>query len=255
MLRGVSLVKTFGSRSSASLFSVTSRDHRLEVATFHLHPRNEAAEPATCNEFATTAAKGAYSGWPKGPKSRSSAAPMRRPTTTSVHRSLRALPNEVPGHPNKCARYRGGGSMPNFRLAVTAATCLTLPLALAACSLVPSGAHADLAPTLTFQDEPGGPVAFQSGQPVPTFDRQPRLRADLDGTWRFDAEPLATNLTMSDRGRALKEITAEMGKRADLNYDDSQWPALDVPGTFNMPGNRSTSSGYYRLDFLAPTTW
>src|SRR5213082_2533368 len=60
---------------------------------------------------------------------------------------------------------------------------------------------------------------------------------------------------MSDRGRALKEITAEMGKRADLNYDDSQWPALDVPGTFNMPGNRSTSSGYYRLDFLAPTTW
>src|SRR5438094_7480232 len=63
MLRGVSLVNTFGSRSSASLFSVTSRDHRLEVATFHLHPRNEAAEPATCNEFATTAAKGAYSGW------------------------------------------------------------------------------------------------------------------------------------------------------------------------------------------------
>src|SRR5436853_2736772 len=79
MLRGVSLVKTFGSRSSASLFSVTSRDHRLEVATFHLHPRNEAAEPATCNEFATTAAKGAYSGWPKGPKSGSSAAPSAAP--------------------------------------------------------------------------------------------------------------------------------------------------------------------------------
>src|SRR5207237_8539400 len=86
-LGGVSLVKTVGSRSSASLFSVTSRDHRLEVATFHLHPRNEAAEPATCNEFATTAAKGAYSGWPKGPKSRSSArtdAPTHDNLGTSV---------------------------------------------------------------------------------------------------------------------------------------------------------------------------
>ena len=67
--------------------------------------------------------------------------------------------------------------MPKFRLAVTLATCLALPLALGACSLIPSGGHADLAPTLSFQDEPGGPVAFQSGQPVPTFDRQPRLRA------------------------------------------------------------------------------
>src|SRR5207248_2450572 len=89
------------------------------------------------------------------------------------------------------------------RRAVIVLACLMLPLAAAACSLVPSGGRADLAPTLSFQDEPGGPVAFQSGQPVPTFDREPRLRADLDGTWRFDAEPLATNLTMSDRGRAL----------------------------------------------------
>src|SRR2546423_524664 len=136
--------------------------------------------------------------------------------------------------------------------AVTVLACLTLPLAAAACSLVPSGGRADLAPPLSFQDVSGGSVAFQSGQPVPTFDREPRLRADLDGAWRFDAEPLATNLTMSDRGRALKEITTEMGKRADLNYDDSQWPALDRPGTFNMPGNRSPSSGYSRRDFAAP---
>src|SRR5437870_5417030 len=109
MLRGLSLVKTFGSRSRASLFSVTSRDHRFELAKMHLHPGNEPAYPATCR-------------------------PVVQPPRT--------LPNEVPGHPNKCARYRGGGPMPNFRLAVTLATCLALPLALAACSLVPSGSHA-----------------------------------------------------------------------------------------------------------------
>src|SRR5438876_1057395 len=39
MLLGVCLVKTFGSRSRASLFWVTSRDHRFESAKFHLHGR------------------------------------------------------------------------------------------------------------------------------------------------------------------------------------------------------------------------
>src|SRR2546430_4673527 len=207
MLRGVCLVKTFGSRSRASLFWVTSRDHRFESARFHLHGRERPR-------------RAAYSG-PRyiGPAGR------------FLLRCSGARTN-VPA-------YLGGGSMPTRPGALILAACLVLPLASAACSLVPAGGHADLAPTLSFQDKPGGPVAFQSGQPVPTFDREPRLRADLDGVWRFDRAPVATNLTMSDRGRALKEITAEMRKRADLNYDDSQWPALDVPGTFNMPGNRS----------------
>ena len=84
--------------------------------------------------------------------------------------------------------------MPNSWRAVIVAACLALPLAASACSLIPSGGRANLPPTLSFRDEPGGPVAFQSGQPVPTFDRQPRLRADLDGVWRFDAEQLNTTL-------------------------------------------------------------
>src|SRR5207237_6790575 len=180
---------------------------------------------------------------------------MRRPTTTSVHRSLRALPNEVPGHPNKCARYRGGGSMPNFRRAGRAATCLTLPLALAAGSLVPSGAHADLAPTLTFQDEPGGPVAFQSGQPVPTFDRQPRLRQELGGVWRFQPQGLDTNLSLTNRSSAQKALTAELSDRAGVLYDTSGWQAIQVPGSFNPPPDRNTTGGFYRTDFLVPEEW
>src|SRR2546423_7723821 len=141
------------------------------------------------------------------------------------------------------------------RRAVIALACLMLPLAAAACSLVPSGGRADLQPTLSFQDEPGGQVAFQSGQPVPTFDRQPRLRADLDGVWRFDAEAVSTTLSLTDRKSSLKAITDELGTRAVPIFDDSTWATIQVPGTFNPPPSRSTTSGYYRVEFYIPPVW
>ena len=125
----------------------------------------------------------------------------------------------------------------------------------AACSVVPSGGHADLAPTLNFKDVSGGPVAFESGQPVPTFDRQPRLQLDLDGTWRFDPQAVDTNLSLTGRKESLSAITRELGGRADPQFDDSSWTNIDVPGTFNTPPNRSTSSGYYRRDFFVPALW
>jgi beta-galactosidase len=125
----------------------------------------------------------------------------------------------------------------------------------AACSLVPSSGHADLAPTLSFMDVPGGPVAFESGQPVPTFDRQPRLQLDLDGTWRFDPQPLDTNLSLTARKQSLAAITRDLGGRTDARFDDSSWTNLDVPGTFNAPPQRTTSSGYYRRDFFVPPLW
>jgi beta-galactosidase len=125
----------------------------------------------------------------------------------------------------------------------------------AACSLVPSGGHADLAPTLEFRNVSGGPVAFESGQPVPTFDRQPRLQIDLDGTWRFDPQPVDTSLSLTGRKESLGAITRELGGRADAQFDDSTWTTIDVPGTFNTPPNRTTSSGYYRRDFFVPALW
>jgi beta-galactosidase/beta-glucuronidase len=144
--------------------------------------------------------------------------------------------------------------VPN-RCALALAWCLALPVALAACSLTLSSGKADLPATLSFEDEPGGPVAFQSGQPVPTFDRQPRLRAELDGTWRFDAVHIDTSLSLTDRKSSLKQLTREMGRRAEAQYDDSSWPAIAVPGTFNPPPDRTTAGGYYRLDFLVPPVW
>ncbi len=145
--------------------------------------------------------------------------------------------------------------MRNGRRAVMLAACLLLPLGAAGCSLVPAGAPSDLAPSLSFKDEPGGSVAFESGQPVPTFDHEPRLRADLNGTWRFDGEPLSTSLSLTDRKRSITNITSELGPRANAIYDDSHWAALDVPGTFNMPPNRSTTGGFYRTDFWVSPVW
>jgi beta-galactosidase len=144
--------------------------------------------------------------------------------------------------------------VPN-RCAVALVSCLALPIVAAACSLTLSSGKADLAPTLNFQDEPGGPVAFQSGQPVPTFDRQPRLRAELDGTWRFQADPVNTTLSLTDRKSSLQSLTDGMGRRADPTYDDSGWAAIAVPGTFNPPPDKTTTGGYYRLDFLVPPVW
>ncbi|HET9782293.1 MAG TPA: glycoside hydrolase family 2 TIM barrel-domain containing protein [Candidatus Dormibacteraeota bacterium] len=132
---------------------------------------------------------------------------------------------------------------------------LLVGIAGAACSFVPASGGADLASTLKFQDVPGGPVAFESGQPVPTFDRQTRTQIDLDGTWRFDPAPVDTKLSLTDRKSSLNAITHELAGRADPQYDDSAWSTIAVPGSFNMPPNRTTSSAYYRRDFVLPATW
>src|SRR5215471_13093424 len=96
------------------------------------------------------------------------------------------------------------------RAAIVLAGLLVGPL-IGACSVVPAGGHADLAPTLSFKDAPGGPVAFQNGQPVPTFDRQPRLTSDLDGTWRFDREAFDSSVSLTRRGSVMPVLTAELG--------------------------------------------
>lgn len=146
--------------------------------------------------------------------------------------------------------------MPRSVRAFFVAGCLGLPLiATTACSLVPSAAEGRLAPTLTFQDEAGGPVAFESGQPVPTFDRQPRLGVDLDGSWRFDAEYFDPSLTLGDRKSTLPAIDDAVGDRAGIGFDDSQWPTIAVPGSFDPPPSRSITGGYYRRDFYVAPEW
>lgn len=146
--------------------------------------------------------------------------------------------------------------MPRSVGALLVAACLFVgATASASCSLIPSAAQGRLAPTLSFQDELGGPVAFESGQPVPTFDRQPRRAIDLDGAWRFEEQAFDADLTLSDRAAALPAITAASADLADRGYDDSRWPTQDVPGTFNQPPNRGSTGGYYRRDFYVSPEW
>jgi beta-glucuronidase len=98
-------------------------------------------------------------------------------------------------------------------------------------------------------------VAFESGQPVPTFDRQPRTEVDLDGAWRFDPQKVDTSLSLLDRKSSIRDLTAELGPRAGLLYDDTGWSAIDVPGTFNPPPDHRITGGYYRREFFVPLEW
>src|SRR3981189_205238 len=134
--------------------------------------------------------------------------------------------------------------MPNRRRVLILALSLVLPMASAACSLIPTPGQANLAPTLSLRDQPGGPVAFASGQPVPTFDRQPRLVADLRGAWHFDPQQLDTTASLTDRKSSLSALTTEVGQRAAPTFDDSAWSAIDVPGTFNPPPDSRITGGF-----------
>lgn len=140
------------------------------------------------------------------------------------------------------------------KCALAVVVCVVVPL-LAGCSLTLTAGRADLAPTMSFQDLPSGPIAFQSGQPVPTFDRQPRLSIELDGTWRFDAQHVDTTLSLTDRKSSLTRISNELAHRAEALYDDSSWPKATVPGTFNLPPDKTTTGGFYRLDFFVANEW
>ncbi|TMC09808.1 MAG: hypothetical protein E6J41_09820 [Chloroflexi bacterium] len=138
-----------------------------------------------------------------------------------------------------------------------AATVLVglLPLAALACS-GPAPGQARLRPTLELRQVDGGQVAYEEGQPVPTFDPQPRTRLDLSGTWRFQEAALDDALTFADRDSgALSALTAEAGTRLLGTYDDSSWAPLDVPGTFSPPPNSRVTGGWYRMQFRVPGLW
>jgi beta-glucuronidase len=128
-------------------------------------------------------------------------------------------------------------------------------LAAGACSGSPPG-QARLRPTLEVRQVDGGQVAYEQGQPVPTFDQQPRTRMDLSGTWRFQEASLDDPLTFADRDSgARRALTAEAGARLQTTYDDSSWSQIDVPGTFSPPPVSRVTGGWYRYRFLVTSPW
>jgi beta-galactosidase len=135
---------------------------------------------------------------------------------------------------------------------VLATAALFVPLLAAACA--PQPAVASLRPTLQLTRVNGVPVAFQNGLPVPSFSPQPRLRLDLGGAWRVERRALDTDLTMTDRSQALSQLVQAAKGRQRLEYDDSRWPLMTLPGA-PVPPDRDTGSGWYRRTFQVPADW
>src|SRR5437660_3881548 len=97
-----------------------------------------------------------------------------------------------------------------------------------ACSSQPSG-QASMRPTLDTRQVDGGLVAYQSGQPVPTFDLQPRARIGLDGAWRFQAAQLDPDLSFADRQDARARLAAEAGPRRATTTTTPAGPCSPCP--------------------------
>jgi beta-galactosidase len=133
---------------------------------------------------------------------------------------------------------------------------LTIVLALALPACASPAAAADLAPTLSFKTIAGSRIAFQDGIPVPTFSYQPRRRLDLSGRWRVQTMPLDNDLSLAARSGALQQILADAQGRENPNYDDTGWPTVEVPGSYNPPPSNATGDGaWYRKEFDVPLDW
>ncbi|HEX3630697.1 MAG TPA: glycoside hydrolase family 2 TIM barrel-domain containing protein [Candidatus Dormibacteraeota bacterium] len=131
---------------------------------------------------------------------------------------------------------------------------LVLGIILPACA-VPA-ATAELPPSLSFQTIGGSRIAFQNGIPVPTFSFQPRRRLDLNGKWHVFVTQMDSDLSLTPRTRALRQIVAAAEGRQQPIYDDSRWPTVDVPGSFNPPPSSTPADGaWYRKDFDVPPEW
>jgi beta-galactosidase len=130
---------------------------------------------------------------------------------------------------------------------------VVLGLLLAAC--VSPEAAAELAPTLSLKTIGGSRIAFQNGIPVPTFSYQPRRRLDLTGRWRIQTVAMDDDLSLANRSQSLTRILADAAGREQAAFDDTRWPTVDVPGSYNPPPSASANGAWYRKDFDVPPEW
>ncbi|MBO0745731.1 MAG: hypothetical protein J2P43_11975, partial [Candidatus Dormibacteraeota bacterium] len=125
---------------------------------------------------------------------------------------------------------------------------LVLPLLATSCASA-TPALADLAPTLNLRTLNGATVPFENSAPVPGFQRQGRPFIDLDGTWRWQPEPMNDALALGARSRTLPLIVRNAGGRQASAYQDQSWSSVTVPGTFNLPPQSVANGGWYRRTF------
>jgi beta-galactosidase len=130
---------------------------------------------------------------------------------------------------------------------------VVLGLLLPAC--VSPEAAAELTPTLSMKSLGGSRIAFQNGIPVPTFSYQPRRRLELSSRWRIQTTPMDHDLSLAVRSQALARIVAEGAGREKPGFDDTRWPTVEVPGSYDPPPAASGNGAWYRKDFDVPADW
>jgi beta-glucuronidase len=139
------------------------------------------------------------------------------------------------------------------RLAGIVLVSVVLGILLPAC--VSPEAAAELAPTLSLKSVGGSRIAFQNGIPVPTFSYQPRRRLDLGGRWRIQTMRMDDDLSLAVRSQSLKRIVADAAGREQPTFDDTGWPTVDVPGSYDPPPAPTGNGAWYRKDFDIPADW
>jgi beta-galactosidase len=130
---------------------------------------------------------------------------------------------------------------------------VVLGLLLPAC--VSPEAAAELTPTLSVKSVGGSRIAFQNGIPVPTFSYQPRRRIELSSRWRIQTTPMDHDLSLAVRSQSLARIVAEAAGREKPAFDDTRWPTVEVPGSYDPPPAVSGNGAWYRKDFDVPADW
>jgi beta-glucuronidase len=120
---------------------------------------------------------------------------------------------------------------------------------------LPQTTVGSLPPSLTFVDTTGGRVAVEHGIAVPTFERQPRPRVDLDGMWRLEPATLDIATSLTDRKQALPAIERAADGRQNDDFDDSRWGRVAVPGTIDPPPGLTVTGAWYRRHVDVPAEW
>lgn len=141
-----------------------------------------------------------------------------------------------------------------FGREIALATLVALDLTLlGACQ---SQTRVGLPTTLELRSVRGGEVAFQDGQPVPSFTYQSsRLRLGLEGLWdleRANFAPEAAFIAPPGRGDALM---AEANGRQESGYDTSGWSQIDIPGSLNPPPGAQAGGAWLRRRFDLGSEW
>ncbi len=106
---------------------------------------------------------------------------------------------------------------------------------------------ATLDATLLLRTVDGIAIPYQNGIPVPSFEKQKRTTMSLSGQWRKQRFVANHDLTLKRRDAAgYAELLVEAADRFKPEYDDSNWPTIQIPGVENTINAYERRPEYYQ---------